>query len=208
MLQAAGQRLGPLDDHRLAVHVEPTCHHAVRPRAVERQTGDGQAPLLAVLRLVAQRQLGVDEVPDDVIDVVGEHPQADADLRGREPSTRGGEHRVGEVADEGPDLLVEVDHWAGDAAQDRVAEQPDVAHGHGQAPGALGGGPVQSSDAQPRSGGSTCTRTGACLRLLRPACSCCRARDSAAPRSRVVRTTIRASACCLSDTSAGPSTST
>ena len=56
-------------------------------RAVERQAGDRQAALGAVLLLVGREvQHRVDQVAGAaaVADVVGEHPQPDADLRGRQ----------------------------------------------------------------------------------------------------------------------------
>ena len=50
--------------------------------AVEGEPGDGQAALVAVLLLVVgEVQHRVDQVAELVVDVVGEHPQADADLR-------------------------------------------------------------------------------------------------------------------------------
>ena len=62
---------------------------------------------------------------DLVVDVPGEHPQPDADLRCRQPGAGRVEHRVGEVLDEPAQLLVEVDHLDRALAQHRVAEESD-----------------------------------------------------------------------------------
>ena len=74
---------------------------------------------------VGQVEHRVDQVADLVLDVPGEHPQPDADLRGGEPGSGCVEHRVGEVLDELAQLLVEVDHLDRALAQHRVAEEAD-----------------------------------------------------------------------------------
>ena len=67
----------------------------------------------------------VDEVADLALDVPGEDPQADPDLRRGQSGARRVEHRVGEVLDEAAQLLVEVDDLDGRLPEDRVAEEPD-----------------------------------------------------------------------------------
>ncbi len=69
-------------------------------------------------------------MPEDVVDVVGEDPQADPDLRRRQADPGGLEHRLLQVLDEGPQLLVEVDDRLRRGTQDRVAEEPDGLDGH------------------------------------------------------------------------------
>ena len=64
------------------------------------------------------------------VDVPGEHPQSHAELRGREAAARCVEHRVGEVGDEGAQLLVEVDHRHSRGAQHWVTEESDGPDGH------------------------------------------------------------------------------
>ena len=77
-------------------------------RAVEGQVRDRQAALRAVLLLLGQVQRRVDQVAELAVDVPGEHPQADADLRRGQPGAGRLEHRVGEVRDQPAQLLVEV----------------------------------------------------------------------------------------------------
>ena len=91
--------------------------------------------------------VGVDQVADLAVDVPGEHPQADADLRRGEPGTAGGEHGLGQVGDELLQLRVEVDDGGGRGAQHRVAEEPDGGDAH---PTIVGGGPRRPA-ALPRS---------------------------------------------------------
>ena len=73
---------------------------------------------------------GLIEVPERVVDVVGEDPQADPDLGRGETDARRVHHRLGEVAHERAQLLVEVAHRVGGRAQHRVAEEPDGLDGH------------------------------------------------------------------------------
>ena len=73
----------------------------------------------------------VDQVADLAVDVPGEDPQPDADLRRGEAGAGRVEHGVGEVLDEPAQLLVEVDDLDRGLAQDRVAEQADGLDGHG-----------------------------------------------------------------------------
>ena len=95
------------------------------------QAGERQAALLAVLLLVGEVEGRVDQVPEHVVDVVGEDPQPDADLRRGQADAGRVEHRLGEVLDERAQLLVEVDDRLGRRAQHRVAEEPDGLDGHG-----------------------------------------------------------------------------
>ena len=74
--------------------------------------------------------VGVDQVADLAVDVPGEHPQADADLRGGQAGAAGGEHGLGQVGDEAAQLRVEVDDRGGGGAQHGVAEQPDGGDAH------------------------------------------------------------------------------
>ena len=86
MLDAARQHLGALAPDRLAVHVPAAGHHVQVPPAVPAQPGDRQAALGPDLLLVADHVEGrVDQVPGEAVAVVGEHPQADAELRRGEP---------------------------------------------------------------------------------------------------------------------------
>ena len=73
----------------------------------------------------------VDQVAELAVDVPGEHPQADADLRRGQAGAGRVEHRVGEVLDERAQLLVEVDDLDRGLAQHRVAEEADGLDGHG-----------------------------------------------------------------------------
>ena len=68
-----------------------------------------QAALGAVLGLLGEVEHGVDQVADLALDVPGEDPQPDADLRRGQAGAGRLEHRVGEVLDEPAQLLVEVD---------------------------------------------------------------------------------------------------
>ena len=110
VLDRPREQLGALDPHRIAVHVEAAGHHRQRPDAVVGQLRERQASLRAVLELRGQVQGRVDQVPDLAVDVPGEDPQPDADLRRGEAGAGCLEHRVGEVGDQLPELAVEVDH--------------------------------------------------------------------------------------------------
>ena len=88
------------------------------------------SPSCGLLRQVEHR---VDQVADLALDVPGEHPQADADLRRGQAGAGRLEHGVGEVLDQPPQLLVEVDDLDRRLAQDRVAEQADRLDGHATA---------------------------------------------------------------------------
>ena len=131
MLDRAGEQLGALDGDRLAVHVEALGDHGQRAAAVEGQLRDRQAALGAELLLVGQVEDRVDQVADLAVDVPGEDPQPDADLRRGQAGPGRLEHRVGEVLDELAQLLVEVDHLDRALAQHRVAEQADGLDHHG-----------------------------------------------------------------------------
>jgi peptide deformylase len=88
MLQAAGEDLRPDDLDRVTSVGEAPGHRVQPPLHVEVDTGEGQAPLLAVLLLlVGELKDRVDEVSALAADRIGEHPQADADLRCGEPVT-------------------------------------------------------------------------------------------------------------------------
>ena len=132
VLDAAGQDLGALDRHRLAVHVEPAGHHVQVPAAVPRHPGDRQAALGTELLLVADRlERRVDQVPGEAPAVVGEHAQPDAQLRRGEPGAALLVHRVGQVGDQLAQLRVEGRDLHRRGAQHRVAEEPDGLDGHG-----------------------------------------------------------------------------
>ena len=109
VLDGAGQHLGPLDDQGLAVHVEAVGHDLQRPVAVDAEAGDREAAFLAVLDLLGQRQLRVDEVAELAVDVPGEHPQPDTELGRGQAAAGRVEHGVGQVRHQGAQLLVEVD---------------------------------------------------------------------------------------------------
>ena len=80
----------------------------------------------AVLLLLGQVEDRVDKVAELALHVPREHPQPDPDLRRGQAGARRGEHRVGEVGDQPPQLLVEVRHrdrrgcllYTSDAADD------------------------------------------------------------------------------------------
>ena len=76
---------------------------------------------------------GLIEVADDVVDVEGEHPQPDADLRRGQAGAALVEQRLGQVLDQLAQLLVEVDHGIGRGTQHGVAEESDRLDGHGLA---------------------------------------------------------------------------
>jgi hypothetical protein len=63
-----------------------------------------------------------------VVDVVGEDPQADADLRGSQADAGRLHHRVGEVLDQPAQLGIEVDYRLGGGPQHGVAKQADRLH--------------------------------------------------------------------------------
>lgn len=69
-------------------------------------------------------------MPDLAVDVPGEDPQPDADLRCSQSGTGRLEHGVGEVVHQGAQLLVEGGDLDRAAAQDGVAEQTDGLDGH------------------------------------------------------------------------------
>ena len=135
----------------------------------------------------------VDEVAELAVDVPGEHPQADAELRRGQAGAGRVEHRVGQVRDEGAQLLVEVDHRRGGRAQHRVAEQPDRPDGHGRPPrGGVGGQsrseerPTGSTPAAPAPEVLTRARPGRPRRARAAACGW-----SAAPAGPPARRTAR-----------------
>ena len=130
VLHGPCEQVGALDGRRLAVHRPPAGDDLHRTGGLEVQTGQRQAALEVALLVLTEAEVGVDEVPDDAVDVVGEHPQADSQLRSREPRSPGVEHRVGQVTDESAQLGVEVDDRLGRGAQDGVAEQPDGCDTH------------------------------------------------------------------------------
>src|SRR5215469_12624835 len=125
VLYAAGEQLAALDRHRVAVHVEPGSDDPWRARRREHQAGQGQAGLVVFLLLAVQGEQRIDQVPGLVPHVVGEHPQADADLRRGEADTGRVDHRLGEVLDEVAKLEVEIRHRLGRGAQHRITEKAD-----------------------------------------------------------------------------------
>src|SRR3954449_1568396 len=82
VLEAAGHEPLPLQPQRLAVDVEALGHAPHRPHRRRPDPGHREAALVAVLGLLgALGDHRVDQMPDHVVDVVREPPQADADLR-------------------------------------------------------------------------------------------------------------------------------
>ncbi len=140
VLDRPGEQLGALDRHRLAVHVEALGDHRQGALAVVGQLGKGQAALGAVLDLLRQVEHRVDQVADLVVDVPGEGAQPDPDLRRGQAGPGRGQHGVGEVGDQGAQLLVEVDDLDRGLAQHRVAEQPDRLDGQRELLGVDGAG--------------------------------------------------------------------
>ena len=132
--------------------------------AVPAVAGDRQAALGPLLGLLAHRRdVGVDQVADLAVDVPGEHPQADADLRRGEARPAGGVHGLGEVGDQPAQFGVEVDDGGRRGAEDRVTEEPDRSDAHRSI---VCGGPVVPRPL-PESiiGGWLCdTPTGAAIR--------------------------------------------
>ena len=128
---AAGHQAGADELDRVAVLVEALGDDVLPALGVEVDARDRQAALRAVLLLlVGEVQHRVDQVADDVVDVEGEHPQADAELRRGQAGAALVEHRLGQVRDQPAQLLVEVDDRLGRRAQHRVAEQADRLDGH------------------------------------------------------------------------------
>ena len=173
VLDAAGEQVAALDRDRVAVDVLAVRDDVLLAHAVEGEVGQRQAALGAVLLLVAREvQHRVDEVAERVVDVVDEHPQADADLRRGEPDAGRLEHRVDEVLDEGAQLLVEGGDRSGGGAQHGVAEQADGTQGHTSRVGDGRSGASRDSHGarrQARTRGSSSMRTGSPLRALRSA---------------------------------------
>jgi hypothetical protein len=60
-------------------------------------------------------------VAHHIVHVEGEHPQADAELRGGQPRATFVAHRLDQVADQPAQLLVEVDDGVGGRAKHRIA---------------------------------------------------------------------------------------
>lgn len=155
------------DRDRFTVHVEALGHHVQGTPGVGDDPGEREAALVTLLALLGEVEDGVDEVPDLVVGVVGEHAQRHPELRGGEPRPGGGEHRLLEVLDELPQLLVEGGDLLRALAEDGVPEESDGLDRH-EAPWKWNGwvrrrvyGPVVTvdDDAQPRSvatGGSAC----------------------------------------------------
>ena len=69
-------------------------------------------------------------MPDDVVDVEGEHPQAHAELRRGQAGAVLLLHGLDQVGDEPAQLRVEVDDRVGRGTQHRVAEEADGLDGH------------------------------------------------------------------------------
>src|SRR5699024_8602732 len=93
---------------------------------------DGEAALVDGSRLPGDlHDARVDEVADLVVDVVAEHAQADADLRGGDSGPPGRAHTVEEIGDETRDPLVDGSHRVADGLEDGITEETDPAFGHG-----------------------------------------------------------------------------
>ena len=127
-------RAGALDGHRIAVHVLAVRDDVRAAYAVEGEPGDRQAALRPFLGLVAGKvQHGVDQVTRLlIVDVIGEHPQRDTDLRRGQADAGRVEHRLLEIGDQLAQFAVEVRHRFSRGAQHRVAEEPDWDHCHGE----------------------------------------------------------------------------
>jgi hypothetical protein len=125
VLHAAGQLPRALDGDRFAIHVEALGHRAEGAQRREGQAGEGQAALVVGLGLVRQVQRRVDQVPQLVVHVVGEDPEAHPNLRRGQAKARRVQHRVGEVLDQLAQLGIEVADRLGRGAQHRVAEDAD-----------------------------------------------------------------------------------
>ena len=138
MLHAASELPGSLHHDRLAVHVETRGHNAVSARRRVLQAGEGQASLLVGLLIVGQLQHRVDQVTDHVVDVVGEDPKADTDLRRGQAEPGRLQHRVGQVLDQAAQFGVEITDWLGRRTQHRIAEQTYRLDAHLIPPGSCG----------------------------------------------------------------------
>ena len=115
--------------------VEALGDHVLPALGVHVDPGDRQAALGAVLLLlVGELEHRVDQVPDDVVNVEGEHPQPDADLRGGETGAVLLAHGVEQVLDQLAQLTVEVHDTVGGRAQHRVAEDADGLDGQTRHP--------------------------------------------------------------------------
>jgi hypothetical protein len=119
------------DLHRVAVLVEALGHDVLPALGVDVHPGDRQAALLALLLLfVRELEYRVDQVAHHVIHVEHEHPQPDADLRRGQAGALRVQQRLGQVTHQPAQLLVEVHHRVGGAAQHGVTKQTDRRNGH------------------------------------------------------------------------------
>src|SRR3954469_14539364 len=194
VLDAAGEQFGALDGHRVAVHVEPLGHHAPGPLDRVDQAGERQAALVVLVLVLRQVQRGIDQVTGlVVVDVVGEDPQADPDLRRGQACPGGIQHGFGEVFDQPAQLGVEIADRLGRRAQHGITEKTNRLYAHEKPPGhrmapacSRAAAPVQSIR-QATSAGSSWTRmTPPSLRALRVAWAACSARASASPSPRPI----------------------
>src|SRR3954451_10491373 len=194
VLDAAGEQFGALDGHRVAVHVEPLGHHAPGPLDRVDQAGERQAALVVLVLVLRQVQRGIDQVTGlVVVDVVGEDPQADPDLRRGQACPVGIQHGFGEVFDQPAQLGVEITDRLGRRAQHGITEKTNRLDAHENPPGhrmaaacSRGAATVQSIR-QATSAGSSWTRmTPPSLRALRVAWAACSARASASPSPRPI----------------------
>src|ERR1700744_1321721 len=120
VLEAAGHPLGALQRDRVPVHVEPLGHRAPGPFGREGQAGERQAALLVGVLLLGQVERGVDQVPQLVVDEVGEHPQPHTNLRRGQTGAGGVHHGVGEVLDQLAQFGIEITDRLGLGAQHPV----------------------------------------------------------------------------------------
>jgi hypothetical protein len=131
VLHAACQQVAALKRHRLTVHGEPRGHDPLCATGIEGQAGQGEAPLLAILGLTRQLELGIDQVPDDVIDPIREYAQGHPDLRRSQAGTGGVLHGVDEIRDEPAQVPIETLHGSSWLPEHGVRVQHDRSHGHG-----------------------------------------------------------------------------
>ena len=133
MLDAASHELLPLDDDLLAVQVHPLGPGVPGSLRGEPQPRNRQAAFIPILVLVLGYldDLGVEDVADLAVDVPGEGAQTDPDLIGGQAGPAVLIDRLEQVLNQGLDGVVDVSDPVALGAQDRVADDADVAVCHG-----------------------------------------------------------------------------
>jgi hypothetical protein len=97
------------------------------------EPGHRQAALVDEFRFSGQLDdHGVEDVPDVPVDVVAERAQVDADLGGSHPGTARQLDAVDKVVDEAAYSRVDGADRLGAGFQDGIAQQADLAFGHGE----------------------------------------------------------------------------